>query len=90
MKEYGRRSKDALHGWRMNVLGQTGREQFNRMMELRDNDVHHSLSDGKTLPTMIPVERSFADDSWMFQQTNYAALGIRRQPTEYENQTVER
>jgi hypothetical protein len=56
------------------------------MMELRDNDVHRGLSDGKTLPTMIPVERSSHDDAWMYQQlTNYAALGIRRPVTEHEN-----
>jgi hypothetical protein len=86
MNEHGRRNKDAIHGWRTNVLGELGCRQFNRMMELRDNDVHRGLSDGKTLPTMIPVERSFEDDSWMYQQQpNYAALGISRPVTEHKN-----
>jgi hypothetical protein len=56
------------------------------MMGLRDNDVHRGLSDGKTLPTMIPVERGSDADAWIYQQvTNYAALGIRRPVTEHEN-----
>jgi hypothetical protein len=85
--ERGRRTKDAIHSWRMNVLDQTGREQFNRMMDVRDNDVHYGLSDGKTLPTMIPVERSTDDDAWWMyqQQPNYAALGVTRPVTEYKN-----
>jgi hypothetical protein len=86
MNEHGRRSKDAIHGWRTNELGELGCRQFNRMMELRDNDVHRGLSDGKTLPKMIPVERSSDDDAWMYQQRpNYALLGISRPVTEHEN-----
>jgi hypothetical protein len=85
MDEHERSSKDAIQGWRKNVLGELGCRQFNRMMKLRDNDVHHGRSDGKTLPTMIPVERS-SDDAWMYQQRpNYAALGISRPVTEHEN-----
>jgi hypothetical protein len=54
------------------------------MMALRDNDVHHGQSDGKTLPKMIPLERS--NDAWMYQPLpNYAALGILPVPTEHKN-----
>jgi hypothetical protein len=70
----------------MNVLDHTGRTQFNKMMKLRDNDVHQGRSDGKTLATMIPIERSSDDDSWMYQQQpNNAALGIRRTATQHKN-----
>jgi len=76
--------KDAIHSWRMNVLDDMGRAQFNKMMKLRDNDVHHGLSDGKTLATMIPIERS--SDVWMYQQQpNYAALGVSRPVTQHKN-----
>lgn len=80
------RHKDAIRSWRMNALDEKGRTQFNRMMSLRDNDVHHGRSDGKTLATMIPIERSYGDDAWRHQlQPNYAALGISRQTTEHRN-----
>jgi hypothetical protein len=70
----------------MNVLDHTGRTQFNKMMKLRDDDVHHGRSDGKTLATMIPIERSSDDDVWMYQQQpNYAALGISRTVTQHKN-----
>lgn len=79
------RCRDAIHSWRMNVLDQRGRTQFNRMMRLRDNDVHHGRSAGKTLATLIPIERS-SDDAWMYhQRSNYAALGISRPVTEHKN-----
>jgi hypothetical protein len=81
-----RPSRPAVRSWQMNVLDQRGRTQFNRMMNLRDNDVHHGISDGKTLPTLIPIERSSGDDAWMYQQqTNYAALGINRPVSEHKN-----
>jgi hypothetical protein len=68
------------------VLDQRGREQFNRMMELRDDDVHHGLSSGKTLATMIPVERSSGDGARMYQRRPiYAVLGISRPVTEHTN-----
>ena len=55
-------------------------------MGLRDKDVHQGKSDGKTLAKAIPIERSFEDDSWMYQQQpNYAALGISRPVTEHKN-----
>jgi hypothetical protein len=86
MNDHGRRNKATIHGWRKHGLGELGCRQFNRMMELRDNDVHRGLSDGKTLPKMIPVERSSEDGAWMYQQSaSYAALGIRRPITEHEN-----
>lgn len=70
----------------MNVLDYRGRTQFNRMMRLRDNDVHQGRSDGKTPATMISIERSSDDDVWMYQQQqNYAALGIGRPVTEHKN-----
>jgi len=85
MDEHGRSSKGAIHSWRMNVLGELGCMRLNRMIELRDNDVHFGLSAGKTLSTMIPVESSGAD-GWMYQQQpNYAVLGISRPVTEYED-----
>jgi hypothetical protein len=80
------RSRDAIHSWRMNVLDHRGRTLFNRMMRLRDNDVHQGRSEGKTLATLIPIERSSDDDVWMYQQQpNYAALGISRPVTEHKN-----
>jgi hypothetical protein len=80
------RYKNAIHSWRMNVLDFSGRRRFNRMMKLRDIDVHQGRSDGKTLAKAIPIERSFEDDSWMHQQQpNYAALGISRPVTEHIN-----
>jgi hypothetical protein len=36
------------------------------MMRLRDNDVHQGRSDGKTLATLIPIERSSDDDAWIY------------------------
>jgi hypothetical protein len=70
----------------MNVLDLKGRTQFNKMTKLRDIDVHHGRSDGKALPTMIPIEHSSDDDSWMYQQQpNNAALGIRRTATQHKN-----
>ena len=84
--DHGSRYRDAIHSWRMNVLDHTGRTRFKKMMKLRDNDVHQGRSDGKTLSTMIPIERSSDDDSWMYQQQpNNAALGIRRTATEHKN-----
>jgi hypothetical protein len=84
--DQGGRYRDAIHSWRMNVLDDKGRTQFNRMMRLRDSDVHQGRSDGKTLATMIPIERSSNDDTWMYQQQpNYAALGISRPVTEHKN-----
>src|SRR5262245_31249322 len=41
--------KKAVRDWRMDALDQKGRARFNKMMSLRDNDVHHGLSEGKTL-----------------------------------------
>src|SRR5271168_3919151 len=82
----GSRYKGAIGSWRENVLDDTGRTLFDRMMKLRDNDVHQGKSDGTALAAMIPIERSSDDDAWIYQQqTNYAALGISRQATEYEN-----
>ncbi len=70
----------------MNVLNQEGREQFNKMMKLRDKDVHYGRSEGKMLPTMIPMERGGDGNALMYhQQPNYAALGIRRSVTEHKN-----
>jgi hypothetical protein len=84
--DQGSRYRDAIHSWRMNVLDHRGRTHFNRMMRLRDNDVHQGRSDGKTLATLIPIERSCDDDVWMYQQRpNYAALGISRTVTEHRN-----
>jgi hypothetical protein len=86
MDDSGNRYRDAIHSWRMNVLDDRGRRQFNRMMRLRDIDVHQGRSDGTTLPAMIPIERRGDDDNWIFQQQpNYAAFGIRRQATEHRN-----
>jgi hypothetical protein len=84
--DQGGRYRDAIHSWRINVLDHRGRTQFNRMMKLRDNDVHQGKSDGKALATLIPIERSIDGDGWMYQQqTNYAALGISRPVTEHKN-----
>jgi hypothetical protein len=84
--DQGGRYRDAIHSWRMNVLDHKGRKQFNRMMKLRDNDVHQGRSDGKALATLIPIERSIDDDGWMYQQQpNYAALGISRPVTEHKS-----
>lgn len=78
--------KNAIREWRMNALDEKGRAKFNRMMSLRDNDVHHGRSDGKTLATMIPIERGGGDDAWRYQQQrNYAVLGINRPVTEHKN-----
>jgi hypothetical protein len=78
--------KNAIRNWRANVLDQSSRTQFNRMMALRDNDVHHGLSDGKALATLIRIEHSGDDDAWMYQQQpNYAALGIIRPVTQHKN-----
>ena len=80
--------KAAVRNWRTKVLDQAGRTQFNRMMELRDNDVHHGQSEGQTLGAMMPMERGLgSDDSWMYnqQQRNYAALGISPIATEHKN-----
>jgi hypothetical protein len=38
--DQGRRYQAAIHSWRMNVLDIPGRTHFNRMMNLRDIDVH--------------------------------------------------
>lgn len=68
------------------MLDDKGRAQLNRMMSLRDNDVHHGRSDGKTLATMIPIECSSDDDGWMHrQQPNYAVFGISRPVTQHKN-----
>jgi hypothetical protein len=84
--DQGGRYRDAIHSWRMNVLDDKGRTQFSRMMRLRDSDVHQGRSDGKTLATLIPIERSSNDDVWMYQQQpNYAALGINRPVTQHKN-----
>jgi hypothetical protein len=81
--DQGSRYKDAIHSWRVNVLDHKGRAQFNRMMRLRDTDVHQGRSDGKTLATMIPIERSA--DSYVYQQRpNYAVFGLARPVTEYK------
>lgn len=86
MRDQRGRYRDAIHSWRMNVLDHRGRTQFNRMMRLRDNDVHQGHSDGKTLATLIPIEHSSDDDGWMYQQQpNYAALGVSRPVTEHKN-----
>jgi hypothetical protein len=80
------RYKTVIRDWRSKRLDQTGRAQFNRMMALRDNDVHHGRSEGKALATLIPVVRSTIEDAWMYQQSpNYAALGITRPVTEHKN-----
>jgi hypothetical protein len=84
--DQGRRYKGAIYSWRMNVLDNPGRTHFNRMMNLRDIDVHQGRSDGKTLATLIPFERTSDDDTWMYQPPpNYAALGISRPITEHNN-----
>jgi hypothetical protein len=78
--------KDAIHNWRMTTLDSDGRAQLNKMMNLRDTDVHHGLSEGKALATMIPMERSSDDDWWMYQQRpNYAVFGISPPATERMN-----
>lgn len=83
--DQGGRNKNAINSWRLNVLDHKGRTQFNRMMRLRDNDVHYGRSDSKALSTLIPIERR-GDDAWMYQQqANYAALGISRPVTEHKN-----
>jgi hypothetical protein len=81
----GDRYKGAINCWRLK-LDDTCRTQFDRMMKLRDIDVHQGKSDGKALGTMIPIERSYDDDAWMYQQQpNYAALGIPRPVNEHTN-----
>ena len=84
--DQGGRYGDAMRSWRMNVLNQRGRAQFNRMMRLRNNDVHQGRSDGNALAALIPIERS-SDDAFSMhqQQPNYAALGISRPITEHTN-----
>jgi hypothetical protein len=78
--------KGAIGRWRDSILDDAGRAQFDRMMKLRDKDVHQGQSDGKTLAAMIPIERSYDDNMWMHQQQpNYAALGISRPVTEHKN-----
>jgi hypothetical protein len=82
----GGRYNGAISSWRINVLDDAGRTQFDRMMKLRDIDVHQGKSDGKALAAMIPIERSYDDNMWMHhQQPNYAALGISRPVTEHDN-----
>ena len=82
--ENDRPTKDAIHSWRMNVLDHSGRTQFNRMMNLRDIDVHQGTFVGETLGAMIPIEPDV--DAWMYQQhPNNAALGIRPVATEHTN-----
>jgi hypothetical protein len=82
----GGRYKGAIARWRDNVLDDKGRTNFDRMMKLRDKDVHQGQSDGKALAAMIPIERSNDDNMWMHhQQSNYAALGISRPVTEHKN-----
>jgi hypothetical protein len=71
--------EDAIHSWRMNVLDYKGRTQFNRMMKLRDIDVHQGKSESEMLGTMIPMEPR--PDAWL---SNNAALGIPRHATEYK------
>jgi hypothetical protein len=61
----GDRYQGAINNWRKNVLGDTGRTHFDRMMRLRDIDVHQGKSDGKALGAMIPIERSSDDDAWI-------------------------
>jgi hypothetical protein len=76
--------KDAIHNWKMSALDSRGRAQLNRFMELRDTDVHHGISEGRTLAAMMPMERS--NDAWMHQQRqNYAVFGIRPPATEHKN-----
>ena len=76
--------KDAIHRWRMSALDSRGRAQLNKVMNLRDTDVHHGISEGRTLPAMIPIERS--SDGWMYQQRpNYAVFGISPPATEHKN-----
>ena len=43
----GGRCKGAIGSWREDVLDDTGRMRFDRMMQLRDIDVHQGESDGK-------------------------------------------
>jgi hypothetical protein len=82
----GGRYKNAIGRWRDNVLDDKGRTHFDRMMKLRDKDVHQGQSDGKALGAMIPIERRNDDDAWIYQQhTNYAVLGISRHATQHEN-----
>jgi hypothetical protein len=82
----GGRYKGAISSYREHVLDDKGRMQFDRMMKLRDIDVHQGESDGTTLAAMIPMERSTDDDAWMYQPPpNYAALGIQRPSTEHTN-----
>src|SRR5262245_47502278 len=65
--------EDAIRNWRMTALDDKGRAKLNKMMNLRDTDVHYGLTEGKTLASMIPMERSNSDNSWMYQQRqNYA------------------
>jgi hypothetical protein len=78
------RFQPSIHSWRVNGLDHKGRTQFNRMMKLRDIDVHHGRSEGVVLSAMIPMERDVYD--WQYQQQpNYAALGISRPMTEHVN-----
>jgi hypothetical protein len=77
--------KEPIRHWRATVLDQRARTQFNRMMDLRDLDVHYGESDGKALPAMIPIKRSYDDDNWIIQPPSYAALGVARVATEHQN-----
>jgi hypothetical protein len=78
--------KNAIRHWRMTSLDDRGRARMNKMMNLRDTDVHHGLSEGKTLPAMIPIERNGSGDAWMYQQRpNYAVFGVSPPETTHEN-----
>ena len=80
------RSKALIRSWKINALDQDGRTRFNKMMDIRGMDVHHGKSEGLALATMIPLERSYDGDNYIYQQqTNTAALGISRQATEHRN-----
>lgn len=79
--DQGGRYEEAIHSWRMNVLDHPGRTRFNRMMRLRDTDVHQGRSEGKALPAMIPIERS-SDDTSMYQSQ---PVGTGRSVTEHKN-----
>jgi hypothetical protein len=84
--DHGSAYTQAIHSWRMNVLDHKGRTQFNRMMRLRDIDVHQGRTDGQTLAAMIAIERSYGDEAWLYQpRPNYAALGISPPLTQHKN-----
>jgi hypothetical protein len=78
--------KNAIRHWRMTSLDDRGRARLNKMMNLRDTDVHHGLSEGRALPAMMPIERDGSGDAWRYQQRpNYAVFGIRPPETTHEN-----